>query len=63
MEVRRLPDPTSVELVAEEDGVCLLRLDAEDECVADTWDESIARAKAQANFEYGIEEGDWWPVT
>jgi len=55
-----LPAPKTVELVVEEDGaIFLLRFDNEGQCVADTWHDTVEAAKAQANFEFGIEEGDW----
>jgi hypothetical protein len=55
-----LPDPETVELVVEEDGtIFLLRFDDEGQCISDTWHETVEAAKAQANFEFGIEEGDW----
>jgi len=55
-----LPHPKIVELVVEEDGmIFLLRLDDEGQCIADTWHETVEAAKAQAKFEYEIEEGDW----
>jgi hypothetical protein len=40
----------------------LLRLNFEGVCVADTWHEDVAAAKAQAFFEYGIGEDDWSAV-
>jgi hypothetical protein len=55
-----LPHPKIVELVLEEDGaIFLLRLDDEGQCISDTWHETVEAAKAQAKFEYEIEEGDW----
>lgn len=55
-----LPGPKTVELVVEEDGtIFLLRLDDEGQCISDTWHETVEAAKAQANFEFGIEAGDW----
>jgi hypothetical protein len=58
----KLPDPEIVELVEEDDGVYLLRLDADGRCVADTWHETVAMAKAQAKFEYCIEDDDWQDI-
>ena len=55
-----LPNPTTIELAVEEDGaIFLLRFDDEGQCTADTWHETVEAAKRQANFEFGIEEGDW----
>jgi hypothetical protein len=54
-----LPAPTSVEVVEQDGAFYLLRLDDDGKCIADTWHETVAAAKAQANFEYGIREEDW----
>lgn len=54
--------PKTVEVVEQEGAIYLLRLDDRGECVADTWHETIEAAKAQANFEFGIEDGDWKDV-
>jgi hypothetical protein len=48
--------------VEQEGAIYLLRLHHDGECIADTWHESVEAAKAQATFEYGIEEGDWKDV-
>jgi hypothetical protein len=54
-----LPPPTSVEVLEQDGAFYLLRLDSEGQCITDTWHETPESAKAQANFEYGIEENDW----
>ena len=60
--VIRIPDPAEVEVV-EQDAACyLLRLDNDGQCIADTWHASVEAAKAQAMFEFGIEESDWKEV-
>ena len=59
IDVTKIPDPKTVEVVEQEGSFYLLRLDEQGECVADTWHETVEAAKAQANFEFGIEEGDW----
>jgi hypothetical protein len=60
IEIARLPDPIAVEVVEEQDGAFfLLRLDRAGHCIADTWHETLETAKTQANFEFGVEEGDW----
>jgi len=61
-EVTRVADPKTVEIVEQEGAIYLLRLDDRGECVADTWHETVEAAKAQANFEFGIEDGDWKDV-
>jgi hypothetical protein len=62
LEVTRVPDPKTVEVVEQEGAIYLLRLDDRGECIADTWHETVEAAKAQANFEFGIEDGDWEDV-
>lgn len=57
-----LPDPVEVEAVEEGGAVYLLRLDAAGTCVADTWHETMVAAKAQAKFEFDIDESDWKEV-
>jgi hypothetical protein len=54
-----LPAPTWVELVEENGGFYLYRLDDRGHCIADTWHQTVEEAKAQANFEYEIREEDW----
>ncbi len=62
LEVTPVPDPKTVEVVEQEGAVYLLRLDDRGECIADTWHETVEEAKAQASFEFGIEDGDWEDV-
>jgi hypothetical protein len=59
IEVTKVPDPKTVEVVEQEGAFYLLRLDGDGRCIADTWHETVEGAKAQASFEYGIEESDW----
>jgi hypothetical protein len=59
IEVARLPDPIAVEIVGQNGAFFLLRLDRAGHCIADTWHETLEAAKAQANFEFGVEESDW----
>jgi hypothetical protein len=58
-EVRNMADPKAVEVVEQDGAFYLLRLDCHDQCIADTWHETVEGAKAQAKFEFGIEDGDW----
>jgi hypothetical protein len=58
----RCADPVAVRIVMEDDGFYLLRLDPEGQCLADTWHQSLEEAKAQARFEYEIDDADWSPV-
>jgi hypothetical protein len=57
--VKALPDPTSVEIVKQDGSVFLLRYNEEGDCIADTWHQTVDEAKAQAQFEFEIEEIDW----
>jgi hypothetical protein len=59
LKVIAVPDPKTVEIVEQDGAIYLLRFDDSNECTADTWHETVNAAKAQANFEFGIEEGDW----
>jgi len=62
IEVTKIPDPAVVEIVEEEGAIYLLRLDPDDQCIADTWHDSMEAAKAQAHFEFGIQDSDWKEV-
>jgi hypothetical protein len=59
VEIVELPDPVAVELVEEDGAFFLLCLDEDGQCIADTWHATAEEAKAQASFEFGIEEADW----
>ncbi len=48
-----------VEITEDSGGFLLLRYNDADECVGDTWHLTLAEAKAQAEFEYGISEAGW----
>ena len=61
-EASPFPDPIAVEIVEEEGAFFLFRLDESGECIADTWHETVEAAKAQAEFEYKIKNGDWREV-
>ncbi len=45
-----LHDPIAVEIVEEDDAFYLLRLNANGECIADTWHQTLEEAKAQGLF-------------
>jgi len=46
--------------IEEDDGAYFLyRLDAKGACIGDTWHQTIEEAKAQAKFEFDIEDADW----
>ena len=52
-------DAKWVEIREDAEGVFLLRYNSADECVGDTWHLTVAEAKAQAAFEYGVTEAEW----
>ena len=56
---RMLPVASLVEIVEQHGAIYLLRLDADGECITDTWHETVDAAKQQASFEFGIGEEDW----
>ena len=62
LEVTTVPDPKTVEVLEQNGSIYLLRFDEAGQCIADTWHETLEAAKAQASFEFGIEEGDWQDV-
>jgi hypothetical protein len=62
IDVARLPDPITVEIVEQDGAFYLLRLNERGECIADTWHETVDAAKAQAIFEFMIEDSDWKQV-
>jgi hypothetical protein len=59
---RPLPHPDVLVIEAEPEGVFLFRYTAAGEFGGDTWHESIADAKAQAEFEYGDAVGGWFEI-
>lgn len=59
VEREKLATPSSIVIQKEDEGFLLLRYDALGEWVGDTWHESIEAAKAQAKFEFDVNEGDW----
>ena len=58
-----LPEPSWVEIQADEGAFSLLYLDEHGACLTDTWHETLERAKAQATHEFGIREDEWEVVT
>ncbi|MDZ7616939.1 MAG: hypothetical protein U1E05_08045 [Patescibacteria group bacterium] len=54
-----LPSAAIIEIVEEGTGVYLYRYDKDERCVGDTWHLTIAEAKGQAEFEYGVASDDW----
>jgi hypothetical protein len=50
---------TRLEIVAEANGVTLIRYSALGAFVGDTWHTSVEEAKRQARFEFETEPSDW----
>jgi hypothetical protein len=57
-----LPVPHYVCIADEGSGFYLLHFNEEGQSFADTGHESLAAAKGQASFEFGISESDWKPL-
>lgn len=57
--VQDLPMPAWVEIVEEEGAFYLLYFNAEGTCLTDTWHETLAAAKRQAQFEFEISPTEW----
>jgi len=57
--VAALPDAAKVQIVEEPDGYLLIRYAEDGKYAGDSWFESIDECKMQAEFEFGIEAGDW----
>ncbi len=58
----RLPNPETVEIQEGDNGYYLFYLDANGACIADTWHLALGDAKAQAKFEFQIDEWEWIEV-
>jgi hypothetical protein len=54
--------PAWVEIQPADGAFSLLYLDGQGECIADTWHETLDKAKAQANFEFALTDADWEQV-
>jgi hypothetical protein len=55
----RLPDPDWLEISEEDGAFYLFYLDAEFTCFADSWHETLASAKREAEIGFGIRPEDW----
>jgi hypothetical protein len=58
--IEDLPDPIWVEIRSADGAYYLLYLNAEGLCLADTWHETMEKAKAQARFEFDISDEEWF---
>jgi hypothetical protein len=54
-----LGETKRVEIMEDSGGFFLLRYDESGQGVGDTWHMTLAEAKAQAAFEFGVVEKDW----
>jgi hypothetical protein len=59
MRTAEISPPSSVDIVEQGGAFYLLRFDNRGECTADTWHETVDAAKAQAKFEFDIEDQEW----
>jgi hypothetical protein len=59
---RELPPPAYVEIHPTNGAFYLFYFTVDGVNQADTWHETVDDAKAQANFEFSIEESDWKPI-
>lgn len=55
--------PAWVEIEPSDDAFYLLYYGETGEALADTWHETLAKAKAQARHEFEIEDADWEDVS
>ncbi len=56
---RETDAPDHVEIRVVVGGYYLMRMDKQDTCIFDTWHMTLAEARSQAEFEYGITDDDW----
>ncbi len=57
--VQQLPNPTWLEISEENDAFLLLYINANGECFADTWHQTMQSAKREATLGFGIGPDDW----
>lgn len=60
--VERLPNPDWLEISEEDSSFFLYYLNAELQCFADTWHQTLESAQREAKIGFGIEPGDWSEV-
>lgn len=58
----KLPLAERVEIEETDEGVYLLRFDRLGQSAGDTWHQSVAEARRQATFEFGLQDDDWRPI-
>lgn len=54
--------PSHVEIITAVGGFYLMRMNKLGKCIFDTWHMTLAEAKAQAEHEYAIADGEWAEV-
>lgn len=54
-----MPAPEWVEIRPADGAFYLLYFSEAGDCLTDTWHQTLAQAKAQAAFEFAIEDADW----
>jgi hypothetical protein len=57
-----LPIPEWIEIVSADGAFHLLYLTASGTCITDTWGQTLAQAKAQAQHEFEVVEAAWQTV-
>ena len=57
--VKRLPNPEWLEISQEPDGFFLLYIDANGDCFADTWHQTLESAQREALLGFKISPEDW----
>ena len=55
--------PVRVEIEPTRSGFSVFHYDTAGRCVADTWHATLAEAKEQARFEFGIDDASWAEIT
>jgi hypothetical protein len=61
--VEQLPDPEWLEISEEDESFFLYYLDAQFQCFADTWHQTLESAKREGEISFGIRPDDWLDVT
>lgn len=55
-----VPPPAFVKIDVKPDGIFPLYFDAAGRGITDTWHQTLEEAKAQAKWEFEIDEADWF---
>ena len=57
--IEQLPDPTWLEISQEGHDFFLLYLNADGECIADTWHQTLESAQKEGMLAFGIKPNEW----